>query len=837
MASRTDRDKSSKTRAGSTGGKPVILITGAAGDIGSALVAALAPDYTVVGLDLKDKQADCELFAVDLSSRDSVELALRNFRDRHGGKIASVIHLAAYFDFTGEDHPLYDNVNVEGTRNLLRALQDFEVGQFLYSGTMLVHRPAEPGQPIDERAPIEPKWAYPQSKARAEEIIREEHGDIPYVLLHLAGLYDERTAVPTLSAQIRRIYERDPKAHAYSGSLDTGQSFLHKDDMIDAFVRAVDRRAKLPADVTILVGEAEAASYQTLQERIANLIHDEEEWATYTVPKALAGAGAWLEEKSEPIVPDDFDQGEKPFIRPFMVEMADDHYELDITRARELLGWEPRHFILDTLPAMIDHLKADPFAWYRANGITPPAWLEAADERGTQPEKLRDGAEAAYRDAHHRFLWAPFLNMGLGAWLITSPPMLAYESRWMVWSDIVAGILVVALAFVSLSWRFGLIRWALAAVGLWVMAAPLVAWAPTAAAYLNGTLVGALVFGMAVLARPAPGVGILAATTGPTIPPGWEYSPSSWFQRLPIIILAFLGLYVSRYMAAYQLGHIDGVWEPFFAGAASDPKNGTEEIITSSVSQAWPVPDAGLGALTYLLEILTGIIGSSRRWRTMPWLVVLFGIMIVPLGVVSITFIVIQPIVLGTWCTLCLIAAAAMVIQIPYSVDELIATGQFLARRRRAGRPILRVFLFGDTDEGDSRSGEDSFDQSPMAIMRDMLGGGISVPWTLAVSVLIGAWLMFTRLTLGSTGVVANADHLIGSLVITTSVAAMAEAVRPLRFINTLFGMALVIIPFVAGTTVPQTAAGVVAGLALIALSVPRGAIRHRYGNWSRVIV
>src|SRR5690606_40643750 len=108
-----------------------------------------------------------------------------------------------------------------------------------------------------------------------------------------------------------------------------------------------------------------------------------------------------------------------------------------------------------------------------------------------------------------------------------------------------------------------------------------------------------------------------------------------------------VGLLISRYLTAYQLGHIDGVWEPFFAGGPS-PKNGTEEIITSWASEAWPVPDAGVGALTYMLEILTGLLGSARRWRTMPWVVVLFGVMIVPLGVVSITFIVIQPILLGT---------------------------------------------------------------------------------------------------------------------------------------------------------------------------------------------
>lgn len=134
--------------------------------------------------------------------------------------------------------------------------------------------------------------------------------------------------------------------------------------------------------------------------------------------------------------------------------------------------------------------------------------------------------------------------------------------------------------------------------------------------------------------------------------------------------------YISRYLAAYQLGHIEHAWCPYFG-------DGTERIITSEVSKAWPVPDAGLGAVTYVLEILTGIIGGRARWRTMPWLVILFGVMIVPLGAVSIFFIIIQPILIGTWCTLCLVAAAAMLIQIPYSVDEPIATGQFLLERHR----------------------------------------------------------------------------------------------------------------------------------------------------------
>src|SRR5690606_248111 len=120
---------------------------------------------------------------------------------------------------------------------------------------------------------------------------------------------------------------------------------------------------------------------------------------------------------------------------------------------------------------------------------------------------------------------------------------------------------------------------------------------------LNDTLIGTLVIGFAVLTRPSPGVSPVAAITGPTMPPGWSVNPSDWFQRVPTIALALLGLLISRYLTAYQLGHIDSVWDPFFGGVPDDPKNGTEEIITSSVSQAWPVPDAGLGAMVYALEI------------------------------------------------------------------------------------------------------------------------------------------------------------------------------------------------------------------------------------------
>jgi nucleoside-diphosphate-sugar epimerase/uncharacterized membrane protein len=817
--------------------QPIVLITGAAGDIGTTLVAALRERYTVVGLDMKGKQAECDSLEVDLTRDDSVHDAMERFRERYGSHIASVVHLAAYFDFTGEDHPLYEQVNVEGTRRLLRELQALEVEQLLYPGTMLVHAPGKPGERIDENTQIAPMWAYPKSKAAAEEVIRHEHGRIPYVLLHLAGLYDEQTVVPTLANQIARVYERDLQSRFYAGATSTGQAFIHKEDMTDAFVRAIDRRGQLPPDAVILVGEADAPSYDTLQNTLGELIHGEQDWATMSLPKWVAKAGAKARAAAEPLIPDAIDQGEAPFVRPFMVDLAEDHYELDTRRARELLEWQPQHRLLDSLPSIVKTLKQDPSQWYKANRVTAPEWLESASEKQRNPEILRQRYEREFRREYDRFRWAHFANFSFGLWLIVSPLMLNFAGTPLAVSDIASGVSLLVLSSFSLSWRFGWARWAIAALACWIMFAPLVFWTPNAAAYLNDTLIGMLVFGCAVATRPPPGVNPVAALTGPTIPPGWDYSPSGWLQRIPIILLALVGFHISRYLTAYQLEHVDGVWDPFFVGA-TDAKNGTEEIITSDLSKAWPVPDAGLGAMTYALEILTGLMGSARRWRTMPWLVVLFGIMIVPLGVVSITFIIIQPILLGTWCTLCLIAAAAMVLQIPYSLDELVATGQFLLRRKRAGKNVLRVFFVGDTDEGErDPKTEEEFEQKPGVITKDIFCGGVGAPWNLLACTVIGIWLMCTRLTLGTEGTIANADHLIGSLVITVSIMALAEVGRTLRFLNIVLGLILLVLPAIYDASAMMIASELVCGVLLIGLSLRRGAIRNRYGRWNRLLV
>ena len=816
-----------------THSKPLVIITGASGGIGTALTRSLKHDYRILGLDREFAEEADDSYELDLTDSDSIKEAMGKIYERHGSDIAAVVHLAAYFDFTGEESPLYEKVNEQGTRNLLEALEGMNVERFIYSSTMLVHEPQVPGRRVNEETPIAPSWPYPQSKARTEAVIRE-HATMPYTLLRLAGMYDEKISVPTLSHQIARIYEHTLKSRFYSGNTNAGQACVHKSDMIDAFRRTIDRRRELPEKNEILIGEEHAVSYEALQNRLGELIHGKKQWKTVVMPKPLAKTGALLEEKSEPLVPDDFDKGQKPFIRPFMIDMADDHYELDICRAREQLGWEPHHEVFDSLEEMVDNLLADPHDWYAANGVTPPDWIEEAEEKGVNPERVLEDYQDHTRREQYRFLWAHFFNVALGAWLVVSPATLGYGGA-MAYSDMASGLLLALFGALSLSLKLNWARWVCAVIGLWVLFAPLVFWSESAAAYLNGTLVGSLAIGFAALARPAPGISPAAAMTGPTMPPGWNNNPSSWFQRMPIIVLAFVGFFISRYLAAYQLGHIDAVWDPFFAGTR-EGLNGTEDIITSEASEAWPVPDAGLGGIVYMLEILLGLIGAANRWRTMPWIVASFGVLIVPLGVVSVTFIIIQPILIGTWCTLCLIQAGAMLLQIAYAFNEFVATGEFLKRRHKAGAPVLKIFFTGDTDEGSTQSTDEDFQRKPTAIIGDALGTGVNLPWNLALCILIGAWLMLTRITFGAEGTLANWDHLIGALIITVGIIAMAESARPARWLMIPLAAMLLFTPFLHGADMPATLNSLVCAAVVIALSLRRGPIHGQYGSWSRLL-
>lgn len=416
--------------------------------------------------------------------------------------------------------------------------------------------------------------------------------------------------------------------------------------------------------------------------------------------------------------------------------------------------------------------------------------------------------------------WSQIPLLVLGLWLIASPFSLGYRSVPLIWSDVISGILVTALAVIAFRTGRAWAAWANTFVGLWLAFAPLVFWAPDAAAYANDTLVGVLVIVFAIL------VPMMMQMAGPEVPLDWSYNPSTWLQRAPVLALALLSFFLSRYMAAFQLGHISWAWDPVFG-------NGTILVLTSTVSKAFPISDAGLGAFTYLVELLSGFMGDPRRWRTMPWMVALFGFMVVPLGIVSVGLIILQPVVVGAWCTACLLSALFMLLMVALSLDEVIAMLQFLLQTRRAGKSVWRTFWLGGDALGDNLT-----PRRPETTHPRQMFWGVTVPWNLLVSALLGAWLMLAPAVFETQGRTAHSDHILGALVVTVAIVAFAEVTRAARFINIALALGIIVLPWVfGGATLASSINDLIIGVLIIALSIPPGKIKNTYDNWNPLIL
>src|SRR3546814_20616122 len=98
-----------------------------------------------------------------------------------------------------------------------------------------------------------------------------------------------------------------------------------------------------------------------------------------------------------------------------------------------------------------------------------------------------------------------------------------------------------------------------------------------------------------------------------------------------------------------------------------------------------------------------------------------------------------------------------MLIMIPFALDEVIAMGQFLAWAKRRGKPLIRTFFQGDAIEAGAEDASDVM-ASPSTFWADA-NRGLTLPWTLAASIVLGVFLMLTRMILSSEVAMARPER------------------------------------------------------------------------------
>ena len=207
--------------------------------------------------------------------------------------------------------------------------------------------------------------------------------------------------------------------------------------------------------------------------------------------------------------------------------------------------------------------------------------------------------------------------------------------------------------------------------------------------------------------------------------PPWHYNPSSWAQRLPICVLAAATGGIALYLAAYQWRWVSTVWDPVFVDQ-------TARVLDSDVSEKmrhWLlIPDAALGAVGYLSEAILGLAGSTRRWRERPWLVILFGIDVIPLGFVSAVLVVLQGTVVGSWCFLCLVTAVVSLMLVVLAYDEVWSSIVYLREVHRTSNSRRAVW--------------DAFwGRSTAATVTDFPSASLVGYWPRPIEIVLGVWL------------------------------------------------------------------------------------------------
>lgn len=321
-----------------------VLVTGSTGFLGGHLIEEMAkgPHVPVCahrrGSDTrKIDDLGLEKVVFDLTDRDSMLQALKG--------VDAVVHLAAYYTFTGKKE-MYEKVNVKGTGDLLEACQQASVRRFIYCSSTEAMGPIS-SPPGDEDSPLNPQYEYGRSKARAEELVRASGLD--WTILRPSGIYG-----PSNVDDVAYYFITSFKGFASKFIIGSGKNyiqFVHVKDVVQGFIKALDRPASIKG--TYIITQARPYTYEEVYRILANIFRQKE--PRWRVPKGSAKLMMLPIEGFSLLI------GRENFLyRRETVESVTSDRAFKIDRARRDLGYEP---VYDLPEGM-----AETVAWYRDNG-------------------------------------------------------------------------------------------------------------------------------------------------------------------------------------------------------------------------------------------------------------------------------------------------------------------------------------------------------------------------------------------------------------------------------------------------------------------------------------
>jgi nucleoside-diphosphate-sugar epimerase len=335
--------------------RPLYLVTGAAGFVGSNLVDHLAAQgYGVRAMVRKPEQGEAlrgradEVVVADITRPETLPKAVEG--------VDGIFHVAAIFRQEGVPDATFHEINVEGVRNIFEAAIAAGVPRIVHTSTNGVHSDVD-HPPANETAPFRPADIYQRTKLAGEQVAMGyfEEGKIGGVALRptmIWGPGDRRMfKLFRLIATGRFFYIGPGNAHTH---------WVDVRDLARAFELAM-KAGDINAEAFLIGGR----EYRTLKEDVRDIAAElgvaEPRLHLPVYPVMRLAHATEIVCKPLGIEPPLFRRRVSFFLK---------NRAYDISKARAMLGYETRTDVRGEI--------ADIVAWHRERGELPPAPAKAA---------------------------------------------------------------------------------------------------------------------------------------------------------------------------------------------------------------------------------------------------------------------------------------------------------------------------------------------------------------------------------------------------------------------------------------------------------------------------